>query len=332
MNRVLYILIIFLLSTQMGYAQDSQFTQFYAAPTYLNPAFAGTSVQHRLSANYRNQWPSIPGKFVIYNVAYDRYEPDINSGFGILVNREQAGSGALANTTASLQYAYEARIKRDVFFRPALQFTYVHRSINFGELLFTDQMIRDGDEPSLEENILEPVNFFDISAGGLLTTKKLWLGFSAHHLNQPDESLYDDNFSFLPRKYSFHAGYRKKFKSQFGRNKSSVVLATNYKMQADFDQLDLGLYWEIIPMVVGLWYRSVPFKSNGYGHANHDAINIIVGYHAGRYKIGYSYDITISQLSLGSSGGAHELSIIYEWANRRNKNLSKRRIIPCAKF
>ena len=38
-------------------AQDLQFTQFYAA--HLNPAFAGTTTQSRISGNYRLQWPGI---------------------------------------------------------------------------------------------------------------------------------------------------------------------------------------------------------------------------------------------------------------------------------
>ncbi|MCB0784426.1 MAG: type IX secretion system membrane protein PorP/SprF, partial [Flavobacteriales bacterium] len=45
-------------------AQDAHFTQFYATPTYLNPAFAGTTLQTRFGAIYRDQWPSIPGSFV----------------------------------------------------------------------------------------------------------------------------------------------------------------------------------------------------------------------------------------------------------------------------
>ena len=41
------------LSTQV-LAQDPEFTQFYANPLYLNPAFAGTARCPRLVMNYRN--------------------------------------------------------------------------------------------------------------------------------------------------------------------------------------------------------------------------------------------------------------------------------------
>jgi len=38
-------------------AQDPHFSQFYAAPLYLNPALAGTSAgNYRVGVNYRDQW------------------------------------------------------------------------------------------------------------------------------------------------------------------------------------------------------------------------------------------------------------------------------------
>jgi hypothetical protein len=44
-------------------AQDPQYSQFYAAPLYLNPAFAGATGQNRIGINYRNQWPAIDANF-----------------------------------------------------------------------------------------------------------------------------------------------------------------------------------------------------------------------------------------------------------------------------
>jgi hypothetical protein len=48
---------------------------------------------------------------------------------------------------------------------------------------------------------------------------------------------------------------------------------------------------------------------------------------------GYSYDLSISKL-ITNSGGAHEISIIYEIASERKKRKRRRSkfIIPCAKF
>ncbi|MDP4953339.1 MAG: type IX secretion system membrane protein PorP/SprF [Flavobacteriales bacterium] len=314
-------------------AQDSQFTQFYAAPTYLNPAFAGTSVQNRLAINGRNQWPSIAGGWQTYNFAFDHYAPSINSGFGILAMHEKAGSGALRSNTVALQYTYEVPIRRDVFFLPAIQFGYSNRNINFNDLVFSDQIIRDNAENSLETNGIQPHGFFDMGAGALLFSKKYWFGLAVHHLNEPNESLFPQTVSILARKYSAHGGYRMKMPGKFyNRSKNYIVAAFNYKQQGDFNQLDLGAYVETEPFTFGLWYRGLLAKSNGYGYLNQDAVALLVGINTKRYKIGYSYDLTISQLGSPNSGGAHEISIQYEWSNKRNARLAKRRIVPCAKF
>jgi type IX secretion system PorP/SprF family membrane protein len=313
-------------------SQDGHFTQFYAAPTYLNPAFAGTSVESRLSANYRNQWPAIPGAFVTYNFAYDRYLPRIHSGIGIIATHDKAGAGALRSSSVGAQYSYEVAIRRDVFFLPALQMSYTNHSVNFSDLVFGDQLIRDGAETSLEAGI-EPVNYLDFSSGALVFSPSYWAGVSIHHMNQPNQSFYPGHIARIPRKISAHGGYRFKMKGgAYSKSKSYVVTAANYKHQGDFDQLDLGAYYELNPLTLGLWYRGLLLKSNDYGYINQDALSLIVGFQSEQVKIGYSFDVTLSQLNVGFSGGAHEISFSYEWAGKQSRRMARKRIVPCAKF
>ena len=52
--------IIVLVIGQKSNAQDIQFSQYYAAPLYLNPALAGINQIGRAGINYRNQWFGIP--------------------------------------------------------------------------------------------------------------------------------------------------------------------------------------------------------------------------------------------------------------------------------
>ena len=59
---------------------------------------------------------------------------------------------------------------------------------------------------------------------------------------------------------------------------------------------------------------------------------ILLGVSINEMRIGYSYDLTISRLA-GYTAGSHEISLVFEMADRRKKNaLSRRRVIPCAKF
>src|SRR5690348_681523 len=59
-------------------AQDPQFSQFYAAPLYLNPAFAGSTNQARAGINYRNQWPAIDANFTTMSFFADYFIEDKN--------------------------------------------------------------------------------------------------------------------------------------------------------------------------------------------------------------------------------------------------------------
>ena len=332
--RILLIIsvILSLFSAYNAHAQDAHFTQFYAAPTLLNPAFVGTSVQSRFGMNYRNQWPALPKAFVTHNAYYDQFLPGINSGIGLLVNHDKSGQGSLSNTSLGLQYAYEVRLSRNLSLRPALQLGYTRKSLHEDRLIFGDQLIRDGAAATLEVLDVDLVSLTDLSSGILLYSEKYWFGLSQHHINEPNETVTTGN-SQLQRKFSAHGGFR--FKMQNPRRRSSkkeFVTAFNYKQQGPFNQLDLGAYVEMNPMVFGIWYRGLPIKKNGYDYANREGLNILVGYHERNFKIGYSVDVNLSQLAVYSTGGAHELSLTYEWANKRNRRLSKRRIIPCAKF
>jgi len=312
--------------------QDAQFTQFYAAPTYLSPAFAGTAAQSRLAMQYRDQWPSIPGAFITYNVAFDHYLNELKSGIGLIATHDRAGSGAMSYTSITGQYAYEIQLKRKVFLRPALQFGYVNHAVDYSRLVFGDQLARGGDISSYEAQPRRNVGYIDLGSGLLFFTPRMWLGMATHHMNRPNQSLrYAE--SMVPQKFSMHGGYRWNIRTAVIRkHPQAVIAAFNYRSQGRYDQLDIGAYYEVDPIFVGLWYRGLPVKAYAPGVANRDAISILAGVKVSDWRFGYSYDLTISKLA-GNTGGAHEISIVYDWADRRRrKAISKRRVMPCAKF
>lgn len=314
-------------------AQDAHFTQFYAAPTYMNPAFAGTGLQTRFALQYRDQWPSIPGAFVSYNLAVDHYLSDLNSGIGLLIMHDRAGSGSLQYTNIALQYAYEIQLKRKVFLRPALQFGVVDHTVDYSRLVFGDQLARGGDITSYETFNGRSVKYSDMGAGLLYFTPRTWLGVSFAHLNEPNQSLLLGE-SPVPMKLSVQGGRRFRIRTPVIRkHPTDIIAAFNYRAQGAYDQLDVGGYFERDPVFAGLWYRGIPLlKAYQPGYQNNDAIALVMGYLVNGWRFGYSYDITISRLAT-NSGGAHELTLVYELANERHKkSMAKRRVVPCAKF
>ena len=55
-----------------------------------------------------------------------------------------------------------------------------------------------------------------------------------------------------------------------------------------------------MPFLVGVWYR--------HGIENPDAFIFMVGVQQDYFKVGYSYDVTVSELS-NSVYGAHEITL-----------------------
>ncbi len=333
LNIKILLLVIMSIAKQF-YAQHYQFSQFYAAQTYLNPAFTGSSSCTRLMMTYRDQWPAVPGTFVTSQISFDHYVKEIKSGIGILFFNDKAGSSALKSTQFNLLYSYEFKLSKKLMGRGGLSVGGVQRSIDFNALYFGDQIARGGASSTVESLPLGKTTYFDIGTGFLVYTPNSWLGLSASHLNSPNQSL-KDGISKLPAEYKLHGGYRFLFnEDEAGGKKEAtkyLTLAFSYKRQLKFDQFDLGFYYTRNPIVLGLWYRGIPlFKAYKPGYSNNDAIIFLIGVVFDKCKIGYSYDLTISKLTNISSGGSHEITLSYQFCvkNRKKKPI----LVSCPKF
>ena len=320
-------------------AQDPQFSQFYAAPLYLNPGFAGTTDYIRAGVNFRSQWPSLDAQFTTYSAYVDHFIEEYSSGVGLLVTADREGLANLNSTTVAGQYAYQLNFSEKFTFRPGIQIAYTIRSINFDKLTFGDQFDETGfiSPTSAEQfNTGENIGFLDFSFGGLLFSKNFWLGFAAHHLNTPNQSFVDGD-SELPMKLSFHSGYRLPLKAgpgYKGYNKEgkerSITPNFQFKKQGKFDQLDIGTYLTLEPIVFGAWYRGIPIQKD-FQDFDKESIILLIGLTTDKMNIGYSFDYTISELGI-ASGGAHEISISYRFPPDPRKPPLNVRQIPCPKF
>jgi type IX secretion system PorP/SprF family membrane protein len=334
MRRIL--LIGFLITSVLTLsAQDPEFSQYYSAPLHLNPAFAGTGSNHRFIANYRNQWPAITNGFVTKALSYDYSLDHLNSGIGVLVMLDKAGTAGLRSTQINFQYAYKVHIADKWVFSPGLNFGLAWRNVDFNKLIFNDQLSFDNDNPppSADYNNINSTMYFDFGAGALLYSRKIWFGFSAAHLNRPNRSLMDQEAA-IPIKTTIHGGIRiPLYHGLMKRDKVAAIAPSFvYKNQGRFDQLDIGTYFLYEPIVVGLWYRGIPLKQNVKDNISQDAIVIILGFQLEKIELSYSYDLTISDLG-PVAGGAHEVAVKYMlYTARSEKNKNKQKIIPCPAF
>jgi hypothetical protein len=79
--------------------------------------------------------------------------------------------------------------------------------------------------------------------------------------------------------------------------KTSIMPNVIYQYQRGFQELSIGTYVKYGGFNAGVWYR------------NRDAFILTVGINTGKFKLGYSYDVTVSRLNNGVSGGSHEISL-----------------------
>ena len=135
MKRV-FISLCLVVSSLCVFAQDPQFSQYYAAPLYLNPAFTGTTQDHRFIANYRNQWPNAARGFVTYAFSYDYNLYHYNSGIGFMATVDQAGTAGMKSSQFNFLYSYKWNVSSKWVVSAGLNFGYAFRSIDLNKLIF----------------------------------------------------------------------------------------------------------------------------------------------------------------------------------------------------
>jgi len=299
MKKITLSLLLVALSGEL-LAQDPTFTQFYANPVYMNPALAGSSGCPRVALNYRNEWPQLTGNYVTYAAAYDSYFKNISGGVGLVAMHDVQGQGTLQTSMIGASYSYYLKVNRKFRLMFGTQAAYYQKYLDWSKLTFGDMIdprrgfiYQTGDVPRGNGRR----GFFDVSAGMVGFSKNFYFGAAFHHLNRPDESLILGQ-SRLPIKITGHIGANIKL-GQRGRYSSTTFLSPNiiYQNQNGFQQLNVGAYLKYESFTIGAWYR------------NKDAFILTVGINTDNYRIGYSYDLTVSPLGNGVSGGSHEVSL-----------------------
>ncbi len=329
-TKTLLLIFLVFFSWKNAGGQDPQFSQFYAAPLYMGPSFAGSANMGRLILNYRDQWPKLSGRFLTYAVSYDQFIPSINSGAGIMILHDNSGGGKLTTTRAGLNYSYRIQASRNLFIQPGLQMYYYQRKIDFDKLTFSDQYFGETILPVSRETAPEMHNgHADFTTSLLVFTDMFWIGASFDHLMRLNTTISED-LNYLPVRISLYGGVRiDLYENILSREEQNITLAFNFKNQADISQLDLGAYYFRAPFRVGLWYRGIPAVSSA---THNDAFIISAGLVHNQLSFSYSYDITVSNL-ITSTGGAHEIVIMYNF-NAPDIGSLRNRVgaVPCPSF
>lgn len=308
MKKAVLLIVTLFFYCMMTFGQDAEYSQFYANPLYLNPGFTGTSNHPRFVINYRNQWPQKGNTYVNYSVSFDQYSPKLNGGFGVQIQNNVESNGIVETSSAYLFYAHHIKINDRFFMDAGLQTGIVYKKLDYGKLIFPDMIDQttgqlapgSGEQPE-NESLIYP----DFGFGTLGQYDSFFFGFSIMHLSQPNESVFvGDQKGRLPLRFTVHAGSRT-HKLHRGLLSREFTLSPNviYQQQGSFKQINLGIYMLERSIAGGIWYR----QNLGI---QPDAAIVMLGIQKKRFKVGYSYDVTLSKLS-NYSTGSHEVSLVY---------------------
>ncbi len=315
-------------------AQDPHFSQFFASPLTLNPAFTGKfDGSWRLAANHRDQWPSIPKAYVTTSASLDfgilksKIPQGDVFGIGISGLSDQSADAALKLNYGSISLSYHKALDEDGYntIGAGFQTTYSSAILDRNKLTFEDQLTQNGFTNPTQEVFSNGTsqNYFDINAGVLFSgssngSNNYYLGFSVYHINKPSLSFIDKSWTLASR-MTVHGG------GSFPvGNNLSIFTSAIYQMQNKASELVLGGALSVLAngdesnptsVYIGSWMRV------------NDAVIPYVGIEFNGLRVGASYDINTSGLKAATaSRGGSEFSLIYI---RRPTEVKG---IPCPRF
>ncbi|MCC6462156.1 MAG: PorP/SprF family type IX secretion system membrane protein [Saprospiraceae bacterium] len=312
-------------------AQDIHFSQFYMSPLNLNPAMTGVmNCNHRIVANYRNQWSSIlkQNAYNTYSASYDHKLPVGRYdyfGVGGTFWGDKAGESEFATLQARLSGSYAKKMggyrRKAHYLVFGADIGVSQRSINSQALKWPSQNDGQGRyDPLQPGEIIDDPNFMflDLSAGLLWFSvfdedNNFYFGGAFNHLNRANQSFENANIP-LYSKFTFHAGGEFMVAKRFG-----LVPGVVSFFQGPSFQVNAGNSFKFLlgnsrryhqAFQLGVWARVANKLESG---KLVDAFILSTRFDYEQFTIGFSYDINTSSLYTASNGnGAFEFSLVYK--------------------
>jgi len=331
MNRSLFIA-IFCLTTLYCRAQDPKFSQYFAAPLTLNPAYTGFfDGEYRVSMNMRQQWGNLGDAYNTYSVSGDvklvEDENFTNSFFSLGLSGlfDESFSGALKSQYISASMSYYQYLDTEHRFKFGLapQVSYVSRFLDYNKLTFASQYSEGGFNTTLP-NFLDLKNdktsYFDLNIGINFAANfdrlSLALGYAHYHLTKPQETLLNNSSEFVAPRQTLNMGLVYLMNNYVDLNVTGV-----YNVQKNNNDTILGAVLGFKPndetrmkLNFGMWFKF-----------NEASFFPYLGVSLGNISAGLNYTVYGNKL-LSATPRTYELSFIY-----RHNNFKGFRV-PCPRF
>ncbi len=317
-------LLLFFFVSMNAKAQDPHFSQFFSAPLYLNPAQTmNTDADVRLMSNVRTQWinpaaPYITGVLSAETQLLKKFTNKNILGGGVSLMHDYTFDGILKSNYASGFMAYHSFLDEDETKKISLGFggTYGKKYLDFSRLIFAEQFTTGGFNTSLPsgEVLSNMKPFVSLSAGINYSYSNevvnFEIGASGYHLNSPKQTFLNDEQQIIPKRFTGSAMVDFQLK-----NSDIVNFSAIYQHQANIDYHLIGVNYGIyLSNKTSISTSDVSYFNIGAFYRVNDAIIPYVSYYINDYRVGFTYDETISKLSASNSKAkTFEISMSYRF-------------------
>lgn len=299
---------------QRSAGQQVVFSQQFASPLQLNPAFAGSKPFTRMDFGYRtHSFPHL-NAFQSMHFSIDGYNAGVMGGVGILFTRD-IQANILNSNQLTGAYSLHLQLTSNLFMNLGLGAGLINKGIQWNNLVFSDQInmltgeVLQMNEQNLDGGIWVP-NF---SAGMLLFNSRIFGGFAMHHLNRPNLSLMGNQLR-IPIHYIAKIGGYFSLENIFpaGIAQENFFVSPNIilSIHGVKEMLTYGMHFGLSQVFAGIWMRQ--------DFALPETLILMLGLKTGNFRFSYSFDHSLSGFS-GVHHGAHEIAIRFSLINNNKK-------------
>lgn len=317
---------VFILVSNMLFAQDIHWSQFDFNPVFQNPANVGQfdDGDWRFHANYRDQWRSVTVPFQTFNISADGksvFHEDLSVGAYFF--HDVAGDGRFRTIELQPSLSWLWRLSSDSMhvLRTGAQFGINYRQFDPTQFTFDSQWNGAFFDPSLATNeMFLSENVFNLSAGVGMNYEyfqskraRFTVGTGLFNIMRPNQGFFVED---IPRELRWNIFGRAQYKIDLDWD---ILPSFQVNIQDSHRELIIGSQARYIMIDRMGEYRAL---FGGLYHRVGDAFYVIGGMEWQNWWAGISYDVNVSSLAVASRGrGGIEFSLRYIINNIKPKNI-----------
>lgn len=299
--------------------QLAQLSQYLQNPYLINPAAAGLTNAVDLNLSFRQQWVGFDNAPQTYYFSGNsvvggtsnapKYNPSLRTGRAAGVAKTpQMNTGKLKHTVGGNLLADDYGAFKKMTFNGSYAIhipisTGINIAAGLGIGMTNFRFLQDrvdllNDNDNTYNTFLgnsQKKNYFDLNMGVWLYSNEFFFGYSNAQVMRNEISFGDPTESKLNVHHYMTAGYKIQVSPEFAITPNVLVKVMSPAPVA----IDINTRLEYMDFIFG-----------GISYRHKDALVGLIGVMFSNFKIGYSYDYTLSNLRKHNSGG-HEIIVGY---------------------